>query len=161
VRRTGMRAFARNRRNKHFVWSALFVSGATPFENNIVPASDWPATVGLDEATLLRIRGSFSCYADTTAPDIAAYIAVFDKDVTAPSPLAVTTYVEEDVLWTWTGSIWAVATGAGEASVRCEIDVKAKRRLDVEGTVQLEIGTTAAEGVLLASFSFRCLFLVP
>jgi len=155
------------RRNANMrVWTAATLADQEIFNDpsfTIADAAAFATTSGNTKhiGTLVRIRGQISIQNTTANAATFSYgISLHDVTETTASVTTSTWARDEDVL-VWEANRIAHGSSVGGYPTYINIDVKAKRRLDVEGTVQLEIGTVAAEGVLLASFSFRCLFLVP
>jgi len=164
-RRRSFRSNARRNANMR-VWTAVTLADQEIFNDPsfvVADAAAFAVTSGNTKhiGTLVRIRGHISIN-NTTANDATfSYgLSLADVNETTPSVTTSTWARDEDVLL-WEANRIAHGSSVGGDPVYIPVDVKAKRRLDVEGIIKLEIGTTAAEGVLLASFSLRALFLVP
>jgi len=146
------------RRNKHWVWTAVLAddtafAAVTVTPLVIVTGADWSAlTAGNDEATFVRCRGWFQIRWDLAPGILHAYIGVFDKDEPTPSPKAILSYTEEDILWTSGSIAFSNAAGAGDVVSRfIEVDVRVKRKLRASQEIRLVIeGNVAGEvsGVL-------------
>lgn len=168
-RRRGFRRPMRATRNSNMrVWTAVtdtdvdFFSG---FVGTIADAAAFATTSGNTKhiGTLVRIRGHISIN-NTTANTATFSWGISLQDVgeqgTAASVNSSTYGRDEDVL-AWEANRYAHGSSVAGNPVYIPIDIKAKRRMDVESTITLEMDTIAATGVLLAGFSLRCLFLVP
>jgi len=148
------------------VWTAATLFDEEIFADpgfTIADAAAFATTSGNTKhiGTLVRIRGQISIQNTTANAAHFSYgISLRDVTETEVSPNSSTWARDEDVL-VWEANRIAHGSSVGGYPTYINVDVKAKRRLDVESIVNLRIGTTAAEGVLLASFSMRCLFLVP
>jgi len=120
-------------------------------------------------ATFVRLRGSFSwCPVDTAvvAPmSLLAYCGVFDDDEIPPDPNSISTYSDEDILWTYAGQAvvnggTAPATTSGKVLTMgsdVQVDIKAKRKLRTGQTLHIVMGPTNA--AMRVSAIFRGLIL--
>jgi len=164
-RRRGFRTVARRNQNMR-VWTAVTLADQEIFNDpafTVADAAAFATTSGNTKhiGTLVRIRGHISIFNTTANTATFSYgLSLADVTETTPSVTTSTWARDEDVL-VWEANRLAHGSSVGGFPTYIPIDVKAKRRLDVEGIVKLEIGTTSSEGVLLASFSLRALFLVP
>jgi len=118
---------------KNYVWAvALIDSGltTTPVRHQLVTDTDWEAIAGQASATVIAVRGYLAFRSiGTTLCDSAYYIGVLDGSFGSfASPGAVTTYVDEDIMWTG-----GLNKGAGAVEARMlhheVINVKAKRKI--------------------------------
>jgi len=166
--RSRRRSFrSRSPGNKNMrVWTAVTLLDTEIFNDpgfTVADAAAFATTSGNTKhiGTLVRIRGHITIQNTTAnAADFSWGISLADVTETTVSVTSSTWARDEDVL-VWEANRIAHGSSVGGYPTYIPVDVKAKRRLDVESIVKLEIGTTAAEGVLLASFSLRALFLVP
>ena len=133
---------------KNNVWTVVQaeaqVQTNTTVEAVIVAPTDWSgvAGLGLERATLLRVRGWLSAapaVEDVSTGGIFFVIYVVDEDAALVNPLDVSTYVNEDVLWT--GGAQFAGQGAlaieTRPSVEWEVDIKAMRKLTSGQEVRL------------------------
>jgi len=142
------------RRNKHWVWTAVLMDDTAMTANTdldliIVTGADWSAlTAGNDEATFTRARGWFQVRAGTQVPVLLhAYVALYDKDETSKNAKAVTTYVEEDILWTG-GGLTESTSAIGQNYVeRIELDIPVKRKMRAGQELRLVVRTNVGANV--------------
>ena len=110
----------------------------------ILAGSDWARGSGVSQsATLQRIRGGFS-WQGTASAITRAYIARYDEGETVDSAALITTYFNEDILWTWTRSSAANADATPQPSEYVPIDIKVRRKLTLDSTIQLVFTGSAA-----------------
>jgi len=168
-RRRGFRRTFRAQRNNNMrVWTAAVVTQqdiSSGFVATIADAAAFATTAGNTKhiGTLVRIRGHITLVNTTANTATASYgFAITDVGEQAglPSPNSSVFGRDEDVL-AWEANRLVHGSSVGGYPLYIPIDIKAKRRLDVEGQVSLILDTIAAANVILAEFSLRCLFLVP
>ena len=161
-RRTG-KVFTRGPRN--YIWTAARIeidvnTGATPLRATLVQSTDWTQAVGFRRATLLGIRGWLSWRALTASASGDAR-AIIMKDateaaVTAQDPNVITTYVDEDILWTggYSGPPGSTSYGFNEV-----INVKAKRKITVDDTIRFVVSESliASPNATRVAGVLRCL----
>jgi len=114
--------------------------------NEICVASDWTASDGFERATLLGIRGFLSIGIQAvggTEGGWVAYIAKMSAGETKPDPLVAATYEDEDILWTGGGLLQAHATSVGNVYNSIPIQVKAKRKIDVNTVITCQVRSVA------------------
>ncbi len=116
---------------------------------SIVQDSDWVPAGGTSKATLKRIRGWLSCITKDVTGSFAqsivmCYIGLFDEDDTPPPPQSVSTYVDEDILWTGGGVLAFTDTGTVGRSVDFDLDSKAQRRMRNGQTLSLVVQNVSA-----------------
>ena len=143
------RRFARRgTKTKHNnVWTAVVIEDVlvttTTLLASIVTPDEWQASSsGFKHGTLLRIRGWLSL-ARNEAVDASGttFMAIYveDQETAQSDPSLVTTYNEEDVLWS-AGVILAAKAAASveqAPSHQFIVDVKAMRRIDSGQAVKL------------------------
>jgi len=110
---------------------ALVAGSNTQFD--VVNDTDWVPSSGTAKATLLRIRGWLNMVSKVGSGSFAggalfAYIGVFDEDTASPAANLVSTYVDEDILWTGGVQFPFLDSGAADA-YRLDVDVKAQRKI--------------------------------
>ena len=130
------------KRRGDYVWTALHL-GSTVLSSvhdgePIVQASDWVTANNTEKATLMSIRG-WIALGHTSGNVARATLAIIKHDAdqvpthAGLDPALVTTYVDEDILWT--GGSQGVSSSL---TVQYhDINVKAKRKLD--GDVDISI----------------------
>ncbi len=132
---------------------ASLASGAS-VSFDIVADVDWTAIGGTERATLMRIRGYLNVIHKLTTGSFAdapvlAYIGMFDEDEASPAATAVTTYTDEDILWTG-GHLFAFAdTGTVGPTWRQEFDVKAQRKIKSGQECRLVVTNAASIAISL------------
>jgi len=144
------RGFHRSRSKrgpKNNVWTValedevVLAAGAT-LTFDIVNRADWQRSGGANErATLMRVRGWLSVIHKISSGSIVlapwfAYISIQDENAASSSASDVTTYADEDILWTGGGMFSFTDTGDAVSHMQ-EIDVKAMRRFNAGGEVRL------------------------
>jgi len=165
------RNFAVRRGPKNNLWTvilsandvtATLATSAQP----IVASSDWRrgSATSAEMATLLRIRGWVTMVPDQVAGVHStgswfSYIMVVDEDAASPPASSVSTYGDEDVIWTSGGAF--AETSATQAPVvdRTFIDVKAMRRIK-SGQEVRHVMTNLTDGNVLQSNVIRALLRV-
>jgi len=138
------------RKAKNYIWTAVRVDlnadlGATPLQANIVQASDWTAAPGFRRGTLMAVRGWLCAGAGVftnIARDSRALIAkeAAEAPVGSLDPNLVTTYVNEDVLWT--GGYNSVSGSTGP--VFFDVHVKTKRKITVDDEIRIVVSEALA-----------------
>ncbi len=136
----------------------LTAGGSVSFD--IVADSDWVPAAGTARATLMRTRGWFDIINKDTSGSFAGgsvfmYVGVFDEDVASPAASLVSTYVDEDVLWTGGGQFPFQESGAA-MSLHKHIDIKSQRKLTTGSEVRVVI-TNAMVVSIEMSFVLRAL----
>ncbi len=129
------------------VWTTVLFSDVTVgtgaiFQTDIVADSDWVPAAGTARATLKRVRGWYTCIvkdASLAKSQFVAfsYIGLFDEDESAPAASTVSTYSDEDVLWT---GLWRSPGQAGTAieappGITFEINIKAQRKMRADDSI--------------------------
>jgi len=136
----------------------LTAGGSVSF--GIVEDSDWVPAAGTARATLMRIRGWHAFLSKDNSGSFAggsifAYIGIFDEDTASPAASLVSTYVDEDVLWT--GGTQFPFQDIGQSAVWHEhVDVKAQRKLTTGLDVRIVITNTMSVDLEL-TFLYRAL----
>ena len=137
------------RKAKDLIWIAHTVVSTTLVANVaslafLVQGSDWAdASVGLERAKLLSIRGWLSCgqnFLASTGQGIFCAIGVFHEDASFPTLTSAPAYIE-DVLWTGGKNIQPNAADNSHEWREYDtiINVKAKRKITNQQTVQLVV----------------------
>jgi len=154
-----VRARSRPRRRglREMIWTSASIpslpTGVNNVEALIVTPGDWTNEAGFAKgAVLKRIRGSFSIIlTDAAAAATTQMFAAICMRNTAEviAPVNINTYVQEDVLWSWTTNLnragqWgAGANPNGLHWVDVEVDVKSQRKLTTNTEVVFLIAQTA------------------
>ena len=140
ARQRSSRRFSRGK--KHYMWTSVLIGANAAAAigvqdlSPIVANTDWASGSGLDNATLIRIRGWFSVAQDAaTDGAVMAYIGLFDNDETPPSPETGSTYTDEVILWT-DGFQYEASTTSQQTF---HVDVKAKRKFTSGQSVILNV----------------------
>ncbi len=129
----------------------------------IVTADDWIRAAGGNErCTLLRIRGmlSFAPEANTAvvASAMMSYVMVEDADVAvAASPFVAATYANEDILWTASAALPALAVDEPGPQSNWVIDIKAMRRIQKDQEIKIVTANTAGSRTQEVSGVLRAL----
>jgi len=136
------RSRAIGRPKKNLVWAALRIELAmttTVSAQRLVQDSDWVAIGGQPSCTIIAVRGwlAFRAAGVNTA-QAKWYIGTADEDITSiPSPDAISTYVDEDIMFT-DGLDKAAGAVDGQGMLHHSvINVKAKRRIKSGKELQL------------------------
>ena len=127
---------------RNLVWTAVLldeqvVDNTPAVAFDIVEATDWSGAVGLERATLKRIRGWLTFTKAGTTAATGCFLAIHkaDKDTGVLSVNGVQAYTDEDILWTG-----GIALHGGEPSVQhMLIDVKAMRRVTTGEDIRLSL----------------------
>ena len=141
-----------SRKAKQWVWTAARIdldlnTAATPLGVDLAAGADWRSTTtGYETATLTSIRGwLMASPLDGTATQHISFALITKKSnetaFSAADPNDVTTYVNEDILWTagYSAPNQSEATG-----IYYSIDVKTKRKLSVNDDIRLIFSEAAA-----------------
>jgi len=146
-----------DRKNQYMrVWSAIFqdtTATSSPVTVTLADAASFATTSGNTKhiGTLVRIRGTVT-WVGTASGVFGLGVRIKDVNEGFVSPPSTVYGQDEDLLYWTTGQ----AAVSGQTFV-FDLDIKAKRRLDVESVVQLD--WQSPTGFLV--FNARCLFLVP
>lgn len=153
------RRFAVRRNANMRVWTAALISQnlttGTVATITLADAASFATTSGNTKhiGTLVRIRGTITWDNGNAAKNIFGMgISLYDVSEASGNPSAVTYGQDEDMLQWTTGVLPASGIGV------IDIDVKAKRRFDVETVVRIDMNGITNHTV---SGNLRCLFLVP
>lgn len=163
-RRSFRRTFRAQRNNNMRVWTAVAsgqgLTTGTQVDATIADAAAFATTSGNTKhiGTLVRIRGHISFDNSTsTAANVAWGISLADVSETIQNVDTSAYGRDEDVLG-WEAFRQLQGSTVMNGTIYKEIDIKAKRRFDVENILVLSLtGITGVD----ADFSLRCLFLVP
>jgi len=144
------------------VWTAAVTDFSTANNTQIntvlADAASFATTAGNTKhiGTLVRIRGCISVIPGTPGGSTNLGIHISDVGETIQSPATAAFGQDEDLIY-WCRKLHPTAT----TLVEFDLDIKAKRRLDVEQQVMLSFihQGMAANSVMLGNV--RCLFLVP
>jgi len=154
------------------VWTAVIPnfnlgSGAAASAVTLADAADFAVTPGNTKhvGTLVRIRGTINVHPNDTLGTITVGMGIMLADfaeVTAaatPNPFGVAFGLDEDVLW-WKTLEWNNVIKA-DRSFHLDIDIKAKRRMDIEGTVTMLAAAQGNTAGVSIFGNLRLLWLVP
>lgn len=161
VRRTRSRAG-----DQELVWCAMMsnqntVAAGAAEEQLIVTGPDWFGGAGGGEATLMRIRGSFSIIPVVGGINASVVqLAVYKTRTTSGAfavPWTVDSLVDQDVLLFEQFSVTRSTTDyIGVTLNYFSIDVKAKRRIDSADDIRLMVSLTGS-GTALYTVATRAL----
>lgn len=160
----------RPRAGSNLGWTAILTTGntfaaATQEEQDIVIGSDWFGGAGDANATLLRIRGSFSGYLTAQTSTLAACLTwavyVVDKDASPAALSSVNFMLDEDVLWHGTHQLVRPAADPQNSASHWhyDVDIKSKRKIDVGKEVRFAMVVDSVAGVY--AFSARAVVRLP
>jgi len=117
------------------LWTDLTIASGGLVSVDVISDSDWVPAGGTARATIKRTRG----WAVTNSKDDAAahafniqylYLGVYDEDEASLGGELVSTYVDEDIMWTGGGmQPFQDAAFPGSAALHWEVDSKAQRRI--------------------------------
>ncbi len=151
---------------KNNVWTAVLAdqvviaaSGLSSF--NIVQDSDWTSITGAERCTLLRTRGWLSFHNKTTTGvrvegAVFLVIQLTDENAGSSDPSVVSSYSDEDTLWTGGGVQTVTDTNATGHVTDLLVDVKAMRKVRKGQDLRLIVANTGAATVEI-SFVLRAL----
>jgi len=141
-------SFGRRRSNgsRNLIWSnvlaqnVLIAAGSTD-ESIICISTDWSAAVGFERATIIGIRGWLAVQRES-AGNGSVWCAILKQAIaeTTPDPKIIATYNDEDILWTWGTGFESTSTD----QMQTMIDVKVKRKIDVNTKIVLLVGAVGA-----------------
>jgi len=143
-------------------WAASLIGNSTANNtqvNTVIADAASYATTSANTkhaGTLLRIRGSISIVPATAGGQISIGVCIADVGETIQAPNNVAFGQDEDVLW-W----WQANAPTATIVIAKDIDIGAKRRLDVEQQVMLSYIFTGMGGASVFNAYLRCLVLVP
>lgn len=143
---------------KNQIWTGILKTNtalADPAQDNgnIVQFSDWTGAIGFERATVKTIRGTITVR-NTEAVTGSAMFAIWkiNQSETVPNINSINSYIDEDVLWTWSAMFTSSATSQVQAE---RVNIQTMRRIDVNSLIV--IGVKAVGCNLQFSYNLRAL----
>jgi len=167
--RSRTRAFRRPRGPKvNVTWATplifldqLPVAGAT-LSGVILTQSDFNTVLTFERIRLERIKGWLAFSAVNSASRGGVIASIFKlKTGLAPDPTLSASYDANDLLWSGGAASGTASTSPGSANTYLNIDVKARRLMDVEDDITICVRAVATgssmtmSGVLRALWSYK------
>jgi hypothetical protein len=163
---------------RHFAWQEgkligeTLDSGTADAVGELTTTSEQNTALVDREATLVRGRGEAYAFLSTrgTASDdllVAICVGVMPSDVTTPTTAQIPSLTEVDSSAKWWIYCCMLLSSQGFEGVRCNIDTKAKRKMDVRQQrliYRLELNVvegTLGTATFTAGLQCRCGWLLP
>jgi len=162
---TRRRFVPRMQRKREFGWTASnpvpFNVGTSAVSAVLLGAGDWTRGSGTSQnVTLYGIRGhiAMQCLGNVgSPPQLFAYIGVGDVGETVEDPDTITTYIEEDILWTYVALSRTGAISAQQDCIVAELNLKSRRKLTQDSAIFAVFQAGAADEWRVSVLARTCI----